>query len=203
MSESALREVLQERHVDFYEAPGEAAFYGPKIDVQIRSAVGHDVTMSTVQVDYQLPRRFELTYIDENGEKQTPIVVHRAILGSLDRFFALLLEETKGVLPLWLAPTQIVVIPVSPDAHREYADKVIAELKKHKIRVRMDDRNEKLGYRVREAQTQKIPVEVVVGDGEEKENSVTVRRYGSKEETKMSLDDFVKAMLAEIDSKGK
>ncbi|MBQ6532307.1 MAG: threonine--tRNA ligase [Solobacterium sp.] len=203
MSETALREVLQERHVDFYEAPGEAAFYGPKIDVQIRSAVGHDVTMSTVQVDYQLPRRFELTYIDENGEKQTPIVVHRAILGSLDRFFALLLEETKGVLPLWLAPTQIVVIPVSPDAHREYADKVIAELKKHKIRVRMDDRNEKLGYRVREAQTQKIPVEVVVGDGEAKENSVTVRRYGSKEETKMSLDDFVKAMLDEIDRKGK
>ncbi|MBQ6355831.1 MAG: threonine--tRNA ligase [Solobacterium sp.] len=203
MSETALREVLQERHVDFYEAPGEAAFYGPKIDVQIRSAVGHDVTMSTVQVDYQLPRRFELTYIDENGEKQTPIVVHRAILGSLDRFFALLLEETKGVLPLWLAPTQIVVIPVSPDAHREYADKVIAELKKHKIRVRMDDRNEKLGYRVREAQTQKIPVEVVVGDGEAKENSVNVRRYGSKEETKMSLDDFVKAMLDEIDRKGK
>ncbi|MBQ1320616.1 MAG: threonine--tRNA ligase [Solobacterium sp.] len=203
MSESALREVLQERHVDFYEAPGEAAFYGPKIDVQIRSAVGHDVTMSTVQVDYQLPRRFELTYIDENGEKQTPIVVHRAILGSLDRFFALLLEETKGILPLWLAPTQIVVIPVSPDAHREYADKVIAELKKHKIRVRMDDRNEKLGYRVREAQTQKIPVEVVVGDGEANENSVTVRRYGSKEETKMSLDDFVKAMLDEIDRKGK
>ena len=139
----------------------------------------------------------------ENGEKQTPIVVHRAILGSLDRFFALLLEETKGILPLWLAPTQIVVIPVSPDAHHDYAEKVIAELKKHKIRVRMDDRNEKLGYRVREAQTQKIPVEVVVGDGEEKENSVTVRRYGSKEETKMSLDDFVKAMLAEIDSKGK
>ncbi len=203
MSESALREVLQERHVDFYEAPGEAAFYGPKIDVQIRSAVGHDVTMSTVQVDYQLPRRFELTYIDENGEKQTPIVVHRGILGSLDRFFALLLEETKGILPLWLAPTQIVVIPVSPDAHREYADKVIAELKKHKIRVRMDDRNEKLGYRVREAQTQKIPVEVVVGDGEANENSVTVRRYGSKEETKMSLDDFVKAMLDEIDRKGK
>ncbi|MBR2595348.1 MAG: threonine--tRNA ligase [Solobacterium sp.] len=203
MSETALREVLQERHVDFYEAPGEAAFYGPKIDVQIRSAVGHDVTMSTVQVDYQLPRRFELTYIDENGEKQTPIVVHRAILGSLDRFFALLLEETKGVLPLWLAPTQIDVIPVSPDAHSAYAEKVMAALKKHKIRVKMDDRNEKLGYRVREAQTQKIPVSVVVGDGEEKENTVTVRRYGSKEETKMSLDDFVNAMLDEIERKGK
>ena len=203
MSETALREVLQERHVDFYEAPGEAAFYGPKIDVQIRSAVGHDVTMSTVQVDYQLPRRFELTYIDENGEKQTPIVVHRAILGSLDRFFALLLEETKGVLPLWLAPTQIDVIPVSPDAHSAYGEKVMAALKKHKIRVKMDDRNEKLGYRVREAQTQKIPVSVVVGDGEEKENTVTVRRYGSKEETKMSLDDFVNAMLDEIERKGK
>ena len=203
MSETALREVLQERHVDFYEAPGEAAFYGPKIDVQIRSAVGHDVTMSTVQVDYQLPRRFELTYIDENGEKQTPIVVHRAILGSLDRFFALLLEETKGVLPLWLAPTQIDVIPVSPEAHSAYAEKVMAALKKHKIRVKMDDRNEKLGYRVREAQTQKIPVSVVVGDGEEKENTVTVRRYGSKEETKMSLDDFVNAMLDEIERKGK
>lgn len=202
-SESALREVLQERGVDFYEAEGEATFYGPKIDVQIKTALGHDVTMSTVQLDYQLPTRFELTYVDEKGEKVTPIVIHRAILGSLDRFVALLLEETKGILPLWLAPEQIVVIPVSPEAHREYAQKVVDVLKEKKIRVKLDDRNEKLGYRVREAQTNKIPVEVVVGDGERQENSVTIRRYGSKEETKMSLDDFVSMVFAEIESKGK
>ena len=202
-SETALREVLQERKVEFYEAPGEAAFYGPKIDVQIRTALGHDVTMSTVQVDYQLPTRFELTYVDEKGEKVTPIVIHRAILGSLDRFVAILLEETKGILPVWLSPTQVVVIPVSPEAHKEYAEKVVNQLQEKGIRVTLDDRNEKLGYRVREAQTKKIPIEIVVGDGEAAENSVTVRRYGSKEEVKKSLDQFVSDVLSEIESKGK
>ena len=200
-SEAQLREILIEMGVPFYEAEGEAAFYGPKIDVQVKSAIGHDVTMSTIQLDYQLPERFELTYINEEGEKVRPVVIHRAILGSLDRFVAFLLEETKGKLPLWLAPTQIVVIPVSPEAHGAYAAEVVDTLRRNGVRVTLDDRNEKLGYRVREAQTQKIPVEIVVGEKEAEEKAVTVRRYGSRQETKMSLEAFVEAALTEIRTK--
>ncbi len=200
-SEAQLREILKEMNVPFYEAIGEAAFYGPKIDVQVRSALGHDVTLSTIQLDYQLPERFELEYVDNTGAKVRPVVIHRAILGSLDRFVAFLLEETKGVLPLWLAAKQAVIIPVSPEAHHEYAEKVLHAMKKIGMRVSIDDRNEKLGYRVREAQTSKIPVEVVVGEGEMNENSVTVRRYGSKDAVKMSLDEFLDAMMAEIESR--
>ena len=200
-SEAQLREILKEMNVPFYEAIGEAAFYGPKIDVQVRSALGHDVTLSTIQLDYQLPERFELEYVDNTGAKVRPVVIHRAILGSLDRFVAFLLEETKGVLPLWLAAKQAVIIPVAPEAHREYAEKVEHAMKRIGMRGSIDDRNEKLGYRVREAQTSKIPVEVVVGEGEMNENSVTVRRYGSRDEVKMPLDSFIDAMLAEIESR--
>ncbi len=200
-SESELREVLKEMNVPFYEAEGEAAFYGPKIDVQVRSALGHDVTLSTIQLDYQLPERFELEYVDRDQEKKRPVVIHRAILGSLDRFIAFLLEETKGIFPLWLAPMQCVVLPIAPDAHGEYAAEIVQELKKMGVRCNLDDRNEKLGYRVREAQTSKIPVEVVVGDKERDERAVTVRRYGSKVETKLSLEDFYKAIKEEIDNK--
>ena len=201
-SESELREVLKEMGVKYYEAIGEAAFYGPKIDVQVKSAIGHDVTLSTIQLDYQLPERFELEYIDSNQEKKRPVVIHRAILGSLDRFVAFLLEETKGIFPLWLAPTQAVVLPIAPDAHGEYAAEIVKDLKKMGIRCTLDDRNEKLGYRVREAQTNKIPVEVVVGDKERDERAVTVRRYGSKVETKLSLDDFYSMIQDEIARKG-
>ncbi len=200
-SESELREVLKEMNVPFYEAEGEAAFYGPKIDVQVRSALGHDVTLSTIQLDYQLPERFELEYVDSNQEKKRPVVIHRAILGSLDRFIAFLLEETKGIFPLWLAPMQCVVLPIAPDAHGDYAAEIVQELKKMGVRCNLDDRNEKLGYRVREAQTSKIPVEVVVGDKERDEKAVTVRRYGSKVETKLSLEDFYKSIKEEIDNK--
>ncbi len=188
-------------NVPFYEAEGEAAFYGPKIDVQVRSALGHDVTLSTIQLDYQLPERFELEYVDSNQEKKRPVVIHRAILGSLDRFIAFLLEETKGIFPLWLAPMQCVVLPIAPDAHGDYAAEIVQELKKMGVRCNLDDRNEKLGYRVREAQTSKIPVEVVVGDKERDEKAVTVRRYGSKVETKLSLEDFYKSIKEEIDNK--
>ena len=200
-SETQLRKILTEMNVPFYEALGEAAFYGPKIDVQVRSALGHDVTLSTIQLDYQLPERFELEYVDSTGSKVRPVVIHRAILGSLDRFVAFLLEETKGILPLWLAAKQAVIIPVSPEAHKAYAEEVLHAMKKIGMRVTIDDRNEKLGYRVREAQTSKIPVEVVVGEGEMNEHSVTVRRYGSREETKLSLDAFLDAMLKEIEER--
>ena len=198
-SESQLREILKEMNVPFYEAIGEAAFYGPKIDVQVRSALGHDVTLSTIQLDYQLPERFELEYVDNTGSKVRPVVIHRAILGSLDRFVAFLLEETKGILPLWLAAKQAVVIPVSPEAHKEYAEKVLHAMKRIGMRASIDARNEKLGYRVREAQTSKIPVEVVVGEGEMNENSVTVRRYGSKDAVKFKLNEFLDIMLDEIE----
>ena len=171
------------------------------IDVQVRSALGHDVTLSTIQLDYQLPERFELEYVDSDGSKKRPVVIHRAILGSLDRFIAFLLEETKGVLPLWLSPKQVVIIPVSPEHHTEYAKKIASELRAMGIRATVDDRNEKLGYRIREAQTKKIPVEIVVGDGEAENNSVTVRRYGSKDQKQMSAEDFYKEIREEIASK--
>ncbi|MCR5794867.1 MAG: threonine--tRNA ligase [Solobacterium sp.] len=200
-SEMELREVLQEMNVPFYEAEGEAAFYGPKIDVQVRSALGHDVTLSTIQLDYQLPERFELEYVANTGEKLRPVVIHRAILGSIDRFVAFLLEETKGIFPLWLAPKQAVVIPVSPEAHTEYAENVCKAMKRIGMRVSVDARNEKLGYRIREAQTSKIPVEVVVGDKDIEAGAVTVRRYGKKEAVTMSMDDFLDSMIKEIDSR--
>ena len=187
--------------VNYYEAEGEAAFYGPKIDVQVNSAIGHEVTLSTIQLDYQLPERFELEYVDKDGAKKRPVVIHRAILGSLDRFVAFLLEETKGILPLWLAPRQAVVIPVNSEAHGDYAAEVTQLLKKKGIRAELDDRNEKLGYRIREAQMHKIPLEIVVGDGEIAERAVTERRFGSKEAVKKSLDDFITDILREIENK--
>lgn len=200
-SEAELREVLKEMGVNYYEAEGEAAFYGPKIDVQVNSAIGHEVTLSTIQLDYQLPERFELEYVDKDGTKKRPVVIHRAILGSLDRFVAFLLEETKGILPLWLAPRQAVVIPVNSEAHGDYAAEVTQLLKKKGIRAELDDRNEKLGYRIREAQMHKIPLEIVVGDGEIAERAVTERRFGSKEAVKKSLDDFITDILREIENK--
>jgi threonyl-tRNA synthetase len=200
-SEAQLREVLKEMGVKYYEAIGEAAFYGPKIDVQVHSAIGHEVTLSTIQLDYQLPERFELEYVDKDGSRKRPVVIHRAILGSLDRFIAFLLEETKGNLPLWLAPRQVVVIPVSPEAHGDYAAEIVKTLRSHGIHAELDDRNEKLGYRIREAQTSRIAVEVVVGDGEIKDHGVTVRRYGSKEEVKKSLDQFIADLDEEIKTK--
>lgn len=200
-SEAELREVLQEMGVNFVEEEGEAAFYGPKIDVQVKSAIGHEVTLSTIQLDYQLPERFELEYVGKEGKKERPVVIHRAILGSLDRFVAFLLEETKGILPLWLAPRQAVVIPVNSEVHGDYAAEVCQILKKKGIRCELDDRNEKLGYRIREAQTNKIPVELVVGDGEIADRAVTVRKYGSKDAVKKTLDEFLADIQEEIESK--
>lgn len=202
-SEAQLREVLKEMDVTYYEAQGEAAFYGPKIDVQVKSVLGHDVTLSTIQLDYQLPERFQLEYVDEDGKKKQPVVIHRAILGSLDRFVAFLLEETKGNLPLWLSAKQIVIIPVvaEKEEHAAYAKEVESILHQHHLRAACDMRNEKLGYRVRQAQIAKIPVELVVGDEEAANRSVTVRRYGSKEAMTMCLDDFLKTVQEEIDEK--
>ena len=193
-SENELREVLNELGVDYYEAKGEAAFYGPKLDVQVLSAIGHDVTLSTIQLDYQLPQRFELTYIDENGGKSRPVVIHRAILGSMDRFVAFLLEETKGVLPTWLAPVQAKIIPVSLEHHKEYCDNLGFALRKAGIRYSFDYRDEKLGYKIREAQTKKIPFQLVIGDNEVQNNTVTYRKYGEQKQTTVTIDEFISFM---------
>ncbi|MCH4207955.1 MAG: threonine--tRNA ligase [Solobacterium sp.] len=201
-SETELRQILQDMNVKFYEAEGEAAFYGPKIDVQVKSAIGHEVTLSTIQLDYQLPERFELTYVDENGNKVRPVVIHRAILGSLDRFVAFLLEETKGVFPAWLAPTQVDIIPVSPDAHLDYAKKIEADLHKNHFRVELDSRNEKLGYRIREAQTKKLPYSLVLGDKEAENGSVTYRRYGEQAQITVSEQEFIDMLTKEVADKG-
>ena len=200
-SENELREVLKEMNVEFYEAEGEAAFYGPKLDVQVKSALGHDVTLSTIQLDYQLPERFELTYVDENGDKVRPVVIHRAILGSLDRFVAFLLEETKGNLPLWLAPTQVQVIPVKLEYHDEYAKEVVAKLRKAHFRVNNDNRDEKLGYRIREAQLKKIPYQLVLGDNERDNGTVTYRKHGEKKQTTVTFEEFVELLNKEVENK--
>ncbi len=199
-SESALRKILKDNGADFYEAKGEAAFYGPKIDVQVRSALGHDVTLSTVQLDYQLPEKFELEYVDENNQKVRPVVIHRAILGSLDRFVAFLLEETKGVLPVWLCPVQVKVLNIA-DSHLEYANKVKDVLLKNGVRVELDSRNEKIGKKIREAQLEKVPYMLIIGDKEVEEGKVSVRHRKEGDKGAMGLDDFVELIKAEIKSK--
>ena len=199
-SEQELREVLEEIHADYYEAEGEAAFYGPKLDVQVKSAIGHDVTLSTVQLDYQLPERFDLSYIDEAGEKERPVVIHRAILGSLDRFIAFLLEETKGVLPMWLAPVMVNIIPVNLEYHMEYA-KQISDLLTSNYRVNLDNRNEKLGYRMRESVIKKIPVTVILGQKEVDDKLISYRLYGSEETHTVSVEEFKSYLQERIDKR--
>ena len=200
-SEQELREVLKEFGVPFYEAEGEAAFYGPKLDVQVKSAIGHDVTLSTVQLDYQLPERFELEYISEAGTKERPVVIHRAILGSLDRFIAFLLEETKGNLPLWLSPNQVNIIPVNNEYHLEYCQKLKQNFEKHNIRVEIDARDEKLSYRMRESQTKKNPYTLIIGDKEKETNTISYRTHGSNDTTNMAVFEFIEKLLKEIEEK--
>ena len=197
-AENKLREVLNELGVEYFEAKGEAAFYGPKLDVEVKPAVGPEVTLSTCQLDFLLPRRFELNYIDSNGEKQVPVVIHRAIFGTFDRFTAFIIEETKGAFPLWLAPSQIVIVPVNSEVHADYAYKVKEALASEGFRVEVDARNEKLGYRIREAQLKKIPVEIVVGDGEIAEGSVNIRRFGVQGNTSMKLEDAIALFKDEV-----
>ncbi len=200
-AEARLRDVLNNLGVDYFEAEGEAAFYGPKLDVEVKPAVGPEVTLSTCQLDFLLPRRFELTYVDRDGSKQTPVVIHRAIFGTFDRFTAFLIEETKGAFPLWLAPTQVKVIPVNNEYHLDYADEVYKILKDHGIRVEMDARDEKLGYRIREAQMAKIPYQLVLGDKEKENRSVTYREYGDRKQTTVSIDEFIQLTKERIDAK--
>ena len=198
MAENKLREVLNELEIPYYEAIGEAAFYGPKLDVEVKPAVGPEVTLSTCQLDFLLPRRFELIYVDENGEKQVPVVLHRAIFGTFDRFTAFVLEETKGALPLWLSPRQINIIPVNNEYHLEYAKKIFDLLDERDIRVNLDDRNEKLSYKMRESVITKTPYALVLGDKERDNNTISYRVYGSEKTNTLPIDEFLELIENEI-----
>lgn len=200
-AEAKLREVLNELNVDYFEAVGEAAFYGPKLDVEVKPAVGPEVTLSTCQLDFLLPRRFDLSYIDNKGEKKTPVVLHRAIFGTFDRFTAFLIEETKGAFPTWLAPVQVNIIPVNNNYHLTYANEIYKMLKDASVRVELDDRDEKLSYKMRESQTKKIPITLILGDKERDESLVSYRRHGSNKTYSVQKDTFKDLLLNEIRSK--
>lgn len=196
-AQSMLKEAMDEIGQDYYEAEGEAAFYGPKLDVQVKTAIGKEETLSTVQLDFLLPERFDLTYIGEDGKQHRPVVIHRGVVSTMERFVAFLIEEHKGALPTWLAPVQFQVIPVSPAVHLDYAKKVQERLQREGLRVEVDSRDEKIGYKIREAQMQKIPYMLVVGDQEAENGAVNVRKYGEQNSETISLDEFVKKAVAE------
>ena len=202
-AETMLAEVLDENGIEYIPMIGEAAFYGPKLDIQIKTALGHDLTLSTIQLDFLLPQRFELSYIDENGEKVTPVVIHRGFISTYERLLAYLIELYKGAFPMWLAPTQVTMIPVNNNFHSEYADEIATLLKKHRIRFNLDNREEKLGYKIRESQTKKVPMLVVIGDKEVESRTITVRRYGQEDTQTLTLEDFVSTVLSEIAKKSR
>lgn len=197
-----LKEVMDELGMPYFEAIGEAAFYGPKLDVQVKTALGNEETLSTIQIDFLLPRRFELTYVGEDGKNdQVPVVIHRGIVSTMERFVAFLIEEYKGAFPLWLSPVQAKVLPVNLNFHQDYAIEVQKQLQALGFRVEVDLRNEKLGYKIREAQTKKIPIQLVIGDKEVEQKGVTYRLYGKEEQTFMPLPEFIEWFKAYNDSK--
>ena len=200
-AENTLRKVLDNIGIDYIEKTGEAAFYGPKLDVQVKPAIGNEYTLSTCQLDFCLPMKFNLTYIDKDGSKKTPVVLHRAVFGSLDRFMAYYLEETKGNLPLWLAPVQINIIPVNNQYHLEYANKIFNSLNDKEFRVELDKRDEKLGYKMRESQTRKIPYTLILGQKEVDDNLVSYRKFQSQETTTVTLEEFIDLIKNEIKNK--
>lgn len=200
-AENKLREVLNDIGIPYVEKIGEAAFYGPKLDVQVKPAVGNEYTLSTCQLDFCLPRRFDLTYVDRDGSKKTPVVIHRAILGSIDRFIAYYLEEKRGILPLWVSPVQVSILPVNNEYHLDYAKKVEDALRNIDIRVELDSRDEKLGYRMRESQMKKVPISLVLGNQERDEETVTIRFFGSEDKKTMKLDEFVSYVKEKRDNK--
>lgn len=198
-AEAMLKEAMDEFGLEYFEAIGEAAFYGPKLDVQFKTALGIEETMSTIQLDFLLPERFDLTYVGEDGENNhRPVVIHRGVISTMERFVAYLIEEYKGAFPVWLAPVQATIIPVNLDLHADQAYELKAVMEQLGMRVEVDDRNEKMGYKIRASQTQKIPYQLVIGDQELVNGTVTVRRYGSKEMVTFSMDDFLAEVQSEI-----
>ncbi|MCT1903438.1 threonine--tRNA ligase [Oceanobacillus sojae] len=200
-AQAMLKETMEDMKLDYVEAEGEAAFYGPKLDVQVKTALGKDETLSTVQLDFHLPERFDLTYIGEDGKEHRPVVIHRGVVSTMERFVAFLIEEYKGAFPTWLAPVQAKIIPVSLQAHLDYAKEAEEKLRQEGIRVELDSRDEKLGYKIREAQTQKIPFALVLGDKEMEADGVNYRRYGEQDTETLPLDQFIDFIKDEIDQK--
>jgi threonyl-tRNA synthetase len=197
-AQSMLKEAMDDLGLNYFEAEGEAAFYGPKLDVQVKTALGKEETLSTVQLDFLLPERFDLSYVGEDGKQHRPVVIHRGVVSTMERFVAFLIEEYKGAFPTWLAPVQVQVIPVSPDVHFDYAKQVQELLQAEGIRVEIDDRNEKIGYKIREAQMQKTPYMLVVGDNEVAEKAVNVRKYGEQKSEVVSFETFIEALKNEV-----
>ncbi|WP_010099110.1 threonine--tRNA ligase [Ornithinibacillus scapharcae] len=200
-TQGVLKETMEDMNLEYVEAEGEAAFYGPKLDVQVKTALGKDETLSTVQIDVLLPERFELSYIGEDGKEHRPVVLHRGVVSTMERFVAFLLEEYKGAFPTWLAPVQAKIIPVSPQVHLDYAKKVAEKLRYQGVRVEVDERDEKIGYKIREAQTEKIPFALVVGDKEMEEDAVNVRRYGEQNSETLSYVAFESLIKEEIEKR--
>ena len=202
-AQSMLKAALDEMEVDYFEAEGEAAFYGPKLDIQVKTALGNEETLSTIQLDFLLPERFDLSYVGADGEEHRPVMIHRGVISTMERFTAILIENYKGAFPTWLAPHQVTVIPISNEAHVDYAWEVAKALKDKGIRADVDERNEKMQYKIRASQTQKIPYQLIVGDKEMESKSVNVRRYGSKETHTESLEEFTANILADIARKSR
>ena len=202
-AQSMLKAALDEMGVEYFEAEGEAAFYGPKLDIQVKTALGNEETLSTIQLDFLLPERFDLSYVGADGEEHRPVMIHRGVISTMERFTAILIENYKGAFPTWLAPHQVTVIPISNEAHVDYAWEVAKALKDKGIRADVDERNEKMQYKIRASQTQKIPYQLIVGDKEMESKSVNVRRYGIKETHTESLEEFTANILADIARKSR
>ncbi|MBD7984261.1 threonine--tRNA ligase [Sporosarcina sp. Sa2YVA2] len=200
-AEKMLKETMDELGLPYTEADGEAAFYGPKLDVQVKTAIGMEETLSTVQLDFLLPERFDLTYIGEDGKQHRPVVIHRGVVSTMERFVAFLIEEYKGAFPTWLAPVQVEVIPVSPSAHFDYADEIREKLVAEGFRVDLDSRDEKIGYKIREAQVQKVPYMLVLGDKEVESGEVNVRKYGEQKSEVMKFEEFLKLIKQDVEHK--
>lgn len=197
-----LKEAMDDLKLEYVEAIGEAAFYGPKLDIQVETATGHEETLSTIQLDFLLPERFDLKYVGSDGSLDNrPVVVHRGVVSTMERFTAYLIEEYKGRFPLWLSPNQVVVIPVNNNYHLKYSEKVYNKLFDNDIRVKLDKRDEKLGYKIREHQMSKVNYQVIIGDNEVNNKLVTYRKYGSNESHTVKLTDFVKLLKKEIKDK--
>lgn len=198
-----LKAAMDDMELDYFEAEGEAAFYGPKLDIQVKTALGNEETLSTIQLDFLLPERFGLTYIGADGEEHRPVMIHRGVISTMERFTAILIETYKGAFPTWLAPTQVTLIPVSNELHTDYAWEVAKELQNRGVRAVVDERNEKMQYKIRQSQTSKIPYQLIVGDKEMETKSVNVRRYGSKDTHTETVADFVATILADIERKSR
>ena len=193
-----LKAAMDSMGLDYYEAEGEAAFYGPKLDIQTKTALGNDETMSTIQLDFMLPEKFDLHYVGEDGKQHRPVMIHRGVVGTMERFVAYLTEIYKGAFPTWLAPNQVNIIPVSDEKHGDYADDLAREFRAAQLRTVVDHRSEKMGYKIRESQTQKVPYTLVVGEDEVANGTVSVRKYGEKDQVSMSKQDFLDLILHDV-----